>query len=243
VIGTSFIGLEAASALVQKGHEVTVVGRDKLPFHKQLGSEIAGALMKLHQVKGTRFRLGVEIADISAHGATVQEGVTRTLVPAGIVIMGVGVSPDLGFSHDLPIAQNGGGVRTDASLRAASSVWAAGDIASLNGSRIEHWRVAQQHGRLAALNMLNKGAEYEGVPFFWTYHFGKRVGYLGHATEWEETVIRGDLEAMEFIALLVRDSDVKAVVNCGFETQTAALAELMRGPLPLSRALQATQLD
>lgn len=228
VIGTSFIALEAASALVQKGLPVTVVGKDNLPFAGKFGAEVSCAVQALHESKGTNFRLGVEIVAISASGVTVRQGGRQELIAADLVIEGVGVQPELGFAHDLPLAPNGGGIAADESLCALEHVWVAGDIANVNGTRIEHWRLAQQHGQIAALSMLGRDAKYDGVPFFWTFHFGKRLGYLGHANEWDEIVTEGDIRAFAFVNLYVKDAVVKAVLTCGQDSKTALLAEVMR---------------
>jgi len=236
VIGTSFIGLEAASALIQKGLQVTVIGREELPFAKKFGKEVAEAVKALHESKGTRFRLGAEIVRIGVEGVTVREGSGDQLVAADLVVLGVGIEPELSFTHDLPLAVRGGGIRVDASLRAAGRVWVAGDIASVDGTRIEHWRLAQQHGRVVALAMLGQEAHYEGVPFFWTFHFGKRLGYLGHAEEWDQIVTDGDVAKLEFLNLYVQDGFVKAALSCGRDHQMAQLAERMRGRLTLAQA-------
>jgi NADPH-dependent 2,4-dienoyl-CoA reductase/sulfur reductase-like enzyme len=153
-----------------------------------------------------------------------------------MVIMGVGVSPDLEFEHDLPVSEEGG-IKTDNSLRAAEHVWVAGDIANVEGTRIEHWRVAQQHGRIAALGMLGQTSNYQGGPYFWTYHFGKRLGYLGHASEWDDTFVKGSLESLEFLVLYLKSLRVVAVLNCGCESLMAAVAEPMRGNLTLKDVL------
>jgi apoptosis-inducing factor 3 len=151
----------------------------------------------------------------------------------------VGVSPDLDFEHDLSVDEENGGIKTDASLSAADSVWVAGDIASVNGLRIEHWRVAQQHGRVAALAMTGTDSRYEGVPYFWTYHFGKRLGYLGHAEKWDQMFVQGDINSFKFLVFYVNGGFVESVLNCEFESQMAALAELMRGKPTLDEALHA----
>ncbi len=239
VLGTSFIGLEAASALTQKGLQVTVVGHEALPFAKKFGEEVALAVKALHESKGVRFRLDAEIVGITSPGVSVREAETEALVPADLVILGVGVEPELGFEHDLPLAAEGGGIATDATLRTAGRVWIAGDIANVDGTRIEHWRLAEQHGRVAALAMLGEPARYEGVPFFWTFHFGKRLGYLGQAKEWDEIVTRGDVAGLEFVAFYRKGGQVKAVLSCGRDSETAALAELMRGDSTLEAALAA----
>jgi NADPH-dependent 2,4-dienoyl-CoA reductase/sulfur reductase-like enzyme/nitrite reductase/ring-hydroxylating ferredoxin subunit len=239
IVGSSFIGLEAASALTQKGLQVTVVGSEKLSFAKKFGEEVARAVKALHESKGVRFRLGVEIVGITSAGVSVREAETEALAPGELVILGVGVEPELDFKHDLKLADEGGGIATDASLRAAGRVWVAGDIANVDGTRIEHWRLAEQHGRVAALAMLGEQARYEGVPFFWTFHFGKRLGYLGHAKEWDEIVTRGDVAGLEFVAFYGKGGRVKAVLSCGRDSETAALAELMRSEPTVEAALAA----
>ena len=237
IIGTSFIGLEAASALTEKGLHVTVAGPEPLPFAEKFGDDVAEALKVLHESKGTRFHLGVEIVGITEEAVQcVDKSTGRTTeVPADLVIFGVGVEPALGFEHDLVLAEKGG-VAVGADLRAAEEVWVAGDIANVNGTRIEHWRLAEQHGQLAAKQMLGEAAKYDGVPFFWTFHYGKRFGYVGHAGEWDEIHYDGSLEELTFLAYYVKQGKVAAILSCGRDTDTAMLAEVMRSQPTLADA-------
>ena len=230
IIGTSFIGLEAASALTQKGLHVTVIGPEPLPFAGKFGEKVAAVLKTFHESKGTRFRLGVDLLSITPTEVNVRDTHTRGplgAIPADLVLFGVGVTPELGFDHDLPLAVQGG-IAVNADLRAAEHVWIAGDIASVNGTRIEHWRLAQQHGMIAARQMLGNEPAYDGVPFFWTFHYGKRLGYLGHATEWDEIHYDGSVEELTFLAFYVKDDKVSAILSCGRDTDTARLAEVLR---------------
>ena len=104
-------------------------------------------------------------------------------------------------------------------LRAADKLFAGGDVAAfpLYGDRapirVEHWRVAQQHGRVAALNMMGRATFFDAVPYFWTIHFLKRLDYVGHATEWDDIIVDGDLQKPEFIALYVKAGRVDAVIG------------------------------
>ena len=107
-------------------------------------------------------------------------------------------------------------------------LYAAGDVAAfpLRGDgeaiRVEHWRVAEQHGRVAAVNMLGGALAYDSVPYFWTIHFLKRLDYVGHATDWDEVVIDGDLDEPEFTAFYVKDGRVAALAAWGRDRQAAA---------------------
>ena len=141
VIGTSFIGMEVASALVDRGMQVTVVGQDELPFAKQFGRRVGTAIRRLHEDRGVRFRLGGDVERIGPDTVILKGG---GVLAGGLVVAGVGVDPVVDYASGLEKAGDGG-LATDATLRVADNLWAAGDIASPAGwERIEHWRLAQQ---------------------------------------------------------------------------------------------------
>ena len=238
VIGTSFIAMEAASALAEREMSVTVVGRDAVPFANLLGDRVGAAIQALHESKGIAFRLraGVEAVE---DGAVLLASGER--LPTRLVLAGLGVEPVLDYAPGLPRAEDGG-LQADASLRVCDGIWAAGDIASVSGwPRIEHWRVAQQHGRIAALRMLGKEAAYEGVPFFWSAQAGKRLQMLGHASGWDDIAYDGDVEGFDFTAWYVKAGQVQATLICGRDRAASILSHAMRKPLTLaaSRALVA----
>jgi NADPH-dependent 2,4-dienoyl-CoA reductase/sulfur reductase-like enzyme len=116
-----------------------------------------------------------------------------------------------------------------------------GDCASFpfNGDqiRIEHWRVAQQHGRIAAANIAGTFSCYDAVPFFWTYHFGKRFEYIGHPRGWDRIHLDGDLSAQNFVALQVQNEYVVGIIACQRERMTAILIERMREPLTVAEGM------
>ena len=118
-------------------------------------------------------------------------------------------------------------------MRAAPALYVAGDSAAfpLRGDgpriRVEHWRVAEQQGRLAARNMLGNALRYDAVAVFWTIQYLKRLDYIGHAAKWDDIVIHGDLGKPEFIAYYVKDGRVAAALGWDRDTETAALVALM----------------
>ncbi len=233
VIGTSFIGMEAASALAERRMVVTVVGEASEPFAPLFGERVGAAIRTLHESKGVRFRLGTAVERVEPD-AVIVEGGER--LPASLVVAGLGVTPALDYAADLAIADDGGLV-TDAALLVAPGLWAAGDIASPAGwPRIEHWRLAQQHGRIAAMGMLGQAAAYEGVPFFWSAQGGKRLHSLGHASHWDEVEYDGDVEAFDFIAWYLKDGHVAGALICGRDRAAAILSDAMRRPLSLAAA-------
>jgi NADPH-dependent 2,4-dienoyl-CoA reductase/sulfur reductase-like enzyme/nitrite reductase/ring-hydroxylating ferredoxin subunit len=234
VLGASFIGMEVAASLRERGLEVTVVGKETSPFEKQLGALIGRVFVGLHRKRGVVFRLGQEIRALEG------DGNVRTVVlqngerlAADLVVVGFGVHPVTGYLRGVALNKDGG-VAVDATLKAADGLYAAGDIARfpLQGDgapvRVEHWRVAEQHGRVAALNMAGRNVRYDAVPVFWTIQYMKCLNYIGHASDWDDIIVHGDLEKPEFLAYYVKAGRVVAAAGLDRDRDTAALIELFR---------------
>ena len=251
VIGASFIGMEAASSLVSRGLDVTVVGREDVPFESVLGAEVGRAFQSAAESKGVTFRLGVSVEAIE----TSDDGLVVSLDASGaheadLVVVGIGVTPATEFLDGAPFRREDGGLVTDARLRLAERVWAAGDVAAYPEARlgetvrIEHWRLAQQHGRAAARNIAAalEGGEQEAftsVPFFWTGQFGLSLRYVGHAEDWDEVVVDGSIEDGAFIAYYVRGRSVLAAAAVGRDQDAAAFHLLLaRGEAPSADAVR-----
>ena len=224
VVGGSFIGLEAASALRQRDVPVTVISPHATPFEPVLGWRIAAMLRRLHEANGVAFRGRARVAAIEAGAVRLEDG---ERIPADLVLAGVGVRPATGFAASLGLAEDGG-LDTDAGMRVADGIFAAGDSARFpfgdGRIRVEHWRVAQQHARVAARNMLGGNARFEQPPFFWTYHYGKRIEVHGHPASFDRVEIEGDLDAQDFVGRIMRDDALVGLVGCGRDTELAGLA-------------------
>jgi apoptosis-inducing factor 3 len=232
ILGAGFIGMEVAASLRERGLDVTVIGREAVPFEKQLGREVGAAFISLHAKHGVIFRAASRAAALEGgpdvHAVRLENG---DRIPADLVVIGVGIAPATEYAETLLRAEDGSLV-VNAGLRIADGLYAAGDIARfpLRGDgapiRVEHWRVAQQHGRVAALNMLGRGMRYDAVPVFWTTQYLKRLDYVGYASEWDEIVLHGDPAKPEFIAYYVKDGQVAAAVGLDRDRDMAALIEL-----------------
>jgi len=234
VIGASFIGMEAAYSLTECGLSVTVVAPGSVPFEKTLGPEIGALFRRLHESHGVSFRLGASVKRLEGAGrverVVLEDGES---IAAEMVVVGIGVRPATAFLVGVPLDTDGG-VIVDSHLRAVEGLYAAGDIArfpdrrTCRRVRIEHWRTAQQQGRVAAHNMAGKEVEYEGVPFFWTRQFDAGLSYVGHAESWDEIIYQGDVAGHDFLAFYVKENRVLAVAGMNRDREMAAIEELMR---------------
>ena len=241
VIGASFIGLEAAASLRQRGLDVAVVAPDARPLERVLGPELGDFVRALHEEHGVRFHLGRKPAAIGQRDVTLDDG---TKLPAGLVVMGVGVRPRLELARAAGLAIDRGVVVDEMLRTSASDVYAAGDIARFPARggatwRIEHWVVAQQQGRTAARNMLGMREAYRSVPFFWSQHYDVPINYVGHAEGWDRIDVVGNLAARDglvayrsggrivAVATIYRDRDSLVAEDALARDDQAALERLL----------------
>ncbi|MGI4760046.1 MAG: FAD-dependent oxidoreductase [Janthinobacterium lividum] len=248
IIGSSFIGMEAASSLTSETRQVTVIAQEQVPFERVLGPEIGAMFQKLHESKGVKFEVEAEVTALLGEdgyvtGVQLKSGHT---VPADAVVLGVGVRPATEFLKEAFTLEKDGGLAVDAFLQAADNVYAAGDIARFplaptgQPTRIEHWRVAQQHGQAAARNMLGQRQAFTAAPFFWTQQYGKSLRYAGHAERWDEIIYQGDVAQQDFLAFYVLENRLVAAAGMNHDADMIYIAELLgTGALPAPAAVRA----
>ena len=196
VLGTSFIGLEVAASLRTRGLEVHVVGRERTPMERTLGSEVGTLLREVHAAHGVQFQFGVTVQGVEGRRFTLSDG---TALEADFMVAGIGVSPNVELARRAGLAIDRGVVVDRYLETTASGVFAAGDIArwpaypSRDPIRVEHWVVAERQGAAAARNILGYRESFDAVPFFWSQHYDLTINYVGHADRWDSVSIDGEL--------------------------------------------------
>ncbi len=223
VIGFGWIGMEVAATARTLGNEVTVLGRGTIPLANAIGNELGLVFADLHQENGVVLRGSVAVesiagADGRVTGVMIDGGET---VPADVVVIGVGATPNVELAASAGLAVDDG-VLVSASLQTSDpDVFAAGDIANayhpVLGQRLrsEHWANALNTGAAVARSMLGQELSYDAIPYFYTDQFDLGMEYSGYGTlaANADVVYRGDLDAREFIAFWVADGAVVAGMN------------------------------
>jgi NADPH-dependent 2,4-dienoyl-CoA reductase/sulfur reductase-like enzyme len=216
VIGASFIGLEVAAALRARKIEVHVVAPEKRPMERVLGPEMGDFIRALHEEHGVVFHLEDTVVAIEGQRATLKSG---GVLEAGLVVVGIGVRPRLALAEQAGLALDRGILVSAFLETSVTDIYAAGDIArwpdrhSDENIRVEHWVVAQRQGQTAALNMLGQREKFDAVPFFWSQHYDVPINYVGHAEQWDEVSIDGDIQAKDCLLKYKRKGRVLAVAS------------------------------
>ena len=216
VIGASFIGLEVAAALRARKIEVHVVARRRRPMERVLGPEMGDFIRALHVENGIVFHFEDTVVGIEGQRSTLKSG---DVIEAELVVVGIGVRPRLALAEQAGLALDRGILLNAFLETSVPDIYAAGDIArwpdphSDGTIRVEHWVVAQRQGQTAALNMLGQRARFDSVPFFWSEHYDVPINYVGHAEQWDEIVIDGDIMAKDCLLTYKRKGRLLAVAS------------------------------
>ena len=262
IIGTGFIGMEVASALAQAGTtaSITIIGQDHRVMGNIVSETVNNALIKLHEENGIQFVFDasvteiveVEKADETSDSNFSQVGAIKLAngeqVDADIVILGTGVAPRIELFEEVNAPD---GVQVDEHLQLREGVYALGDIAKASGQmgrmRIEHWRVALQHGLVTAAAILNDDnvdSLEARIPFFWTMQYGKSLRYSGHAATPDHNILFGSPDTLDYIEYYFdddgEDTRASAASTLGRDKELVAFSELLRrGHAPTRAQLKA----
>lgn len=187
VVGSGFIGCEAAASLAMRGADVKMATLEELPQSGRLGREVAGRIAGWLGDLGVEILAGAELCEISNAGDRAARarlsGGEEVVADRVVLALGVGRNDDLAEAVGLTVDD---GIEVDASMRTADPrVLAAGDVAfAFNPSagrrlRVEHWGEALNMGLVAGLTMAGAKADWAAAPGFWSTIGEQTIKYVG----------------------------------------------------------------
>ncbi len=237
VIGGGWIGLEVAAAARTSDVDVVVLERDGLPLGRVLGAEVAGFFTEVHRDHGVDVRVGAVPTRVIGEGGSVSgvELADGQVVPADLVVVGIGVLPNAELAQAAGL-QVSDGIVVDAHLRTADpDIYAAGDVASAfhpilgRRVRVEHWANAQNQGPAAAACMLGGEATFSDLPFFYTDQYEVGMEYVGDVgpNGYDAVVTRGEVSPSGFVACWLAGGRVTAGMHVNVWDATDQLRELI----------------
>lgn len=245
IIGAGWIGLEVASAAHHAGRRVTLLETAALPMVRVLGPELGQYFADLHRAHGVDLRLGVTVEQlIGEHGhVTAVRLADGTEIPADVVIVGVGITPNVDLAKDAGLEVDNG-IVVDAHLRSSvPDVYAAGDAANAfhpvlqRQLRVEHWANARYQPAVAAQSMLGRTASYDRLPFFYSDQYDIGLEYVGYAgpEDYDTVLVRGDMTSNQFVAFWISGQRVLAGMHVNTWGVTEDIEAIVRSQRDVDR--------
>jgi 3-phenylpropionate/trans-cinnamate dioxygenase ferredoxin reductase subunit len=222
LVGAGFIGAEVAASARQLGKEVLMLEAAPVPLSRALGEEVGEIYAGIHRAKWVDLRTGAKIERWHSEAKHVV-GVSLTkgkIEEVDVVLLAVGIDPNLDVPAVLDLPIEGTGVRVDEGLMAAEGVYCAGDIALHHHPvlgreiRVEHWEVAKGQGRGVAAAIVAGGpTPYTKLPYFWSDQYDVSLEYRGNAAGDDRAVWRGDRKKLTFSVFYIRDGLIDGVLS------------------------------
>jgi 3-phenylpropionate/trans-cinnamate dioxygenase ferredoxin reductase component len=225
LIGGSYISTEVAASLTwAHGVKCSIVMLENVTHEHSYGAKVGGFFQRVLEDHGVEVYGGQELERFEGSDGRVRKVVTKSgfELECDAVVIGAGVIPDttLAAQAGLELGE-AGGVKCSSGLESSvPGIFAAGDICEYDSPvhgrpmRIEHWDVAFNQGKTAALNMLGRGVEHDVVPYFfsdladWSW-----MEYVGPGSG--DTVVRGSLDDGDFTAFYLDAGRVTAALTVG----------------------------
>jgi 3-phenylpropionate/trans-cinnamate dioxygenase ferredoxin reductase subunit len=219
IVGMGFIGCEVAASLTQLGVQVTAFVSGRAPLEKVLGAEVGALVGAFHQQNGVKLLAGERVVAFEGTDrVTAVVTASGARVACDFAVAGVGIVPEVPAVTGSSVEQANGILADELCRTSAADVFAAGDVANhlhplFGRIRVEHFNNAEKQGAAAARSMLGSDARYDYVHTFWSDQYDHKIEYAGHATEWDDFVIRGSLADGRLVGIYLLDGLVQAAVG------------------------------
>jgi 3-phenylpropionate/trans-cinnamate dioxygenase ferredoxin reductase subunit len=221
VIGGGYVGLEVAAVARKAGLNVTVIETQERILQRVTTPEMSDYYHQLHTERGVNIMLNVAVTGFEGengdHGSVSKVLCGDLAVEADIVVIGVGILPNIEIAEEAGLKCDNGIVVDDHGQTSNPDIYAAGDCANhpnhlLNRRlRLESVPNAIEQARVACINLLGGDVEYASIPWFWSDQYELKLQMVGFSSDGEESVVRGDKSTNKFAVFYLKEGRVVAV--------------------------------
>jgi 3-phenylpropionate/trans-cinnamate dioxygenase ferredoxin reductase subunit len=219
VVGMGFIGCEVAASLRQLEVGVTTVFPGQAPLENVLGPDVGAAMAAIHRDNDVELLAGARLAAFEGtervEAALTDDG---TRVPCDFVVAGVGIDPVVPAFVGASVEVDNGVLVDARCCTSEPDVYAAGDVANhlhplFGRVRVEHYNNGEKQGRAAGRSLLGSDEPYDYVHTFWSDQYEHKLEYVGHATRWDQFVVRGSLAERRLLGFYLGEGRLLAAVG------------------------------
>lgn len=217
IVGGGYIGLEVASVAVVAGLEVNVLEMEDRILQRVTTPEMSNFYHHLHTSRGVEIHVNTGCSGFAGSGAVERVLCGDKTIDADLVIVGIGIVPNIELAADAGLNCENGIVVDDHCRTSDENIYAAGDCTNhpnpiLNRRlRLESVPNAMDQARTATANMLGGDKIYAAVPWFWSDQYELKLQMVGFSSDGDTQVVRGDMAANQFAVFYLKDGAVVAV--------------------------------
>lgn len=239
IIGGGYIGLETAASLRKQGLAVIVLEAMPRILQRVTAPELSTFYKRIHSEEGVAIRENVIASEIkeAGEGLAVLTSCDRTFL-ADMVIIGIGVIPNVELAEAAGL-MIGNGVEVNEFCQTSDpDIYAAGDVTwHYNPIYDRHVRLesvpnATEQGKVIAAHITGKGKPYNSLPWFWSDQFDLKLQIAGLSTDFDDVIIRGDIENSRSFAAFYFKGDQFIAVDA-----VNAPREFMFGKMSLTKGI------
>ena len=242
VIGGGFIGLEVAAVARTLGKAVTVIEAQDRLMPRVVAPIVSAYYLTLHETRGVKVRQNQQVQRIESSAAALQVITTDETHAADLVIVGIGVMPNMELAALAGLTCAGGIVVDEFARTSDAEIVAAGDCTFhrnilLNTSqRLESVQNAVDQAKIAAGTLLDAPVAYAQLPWFWSDQYEVSLQMAGLSTGYDDVVVRGALEDGKFSVFYFAGERVVAVDSINRPAEHMAARRLLAAGGTVSRA-------
>lgn len=254
-IGGGFISLEIAAIARTLGVEVTLLEKMPSILDRVLEKDVAERIEVFHREKGVEFRTNVDIEAFvteaetsngsSAKKVTAVKLVDGELIPADVVVIGIGIIPNTELAEDAGLEVNNGIIVNEFCETGDTAIYACGDITNHFNPifnvmrRLENWQNAQNQAAAVAQVMCGKRVAYEDVPWFWSDQYDMNLQMAGIIEGYDTVVVRTNVTTNAFSKVYLRDDQIIGAVSINAQNDIMAARKLIQKKASMDTALLA----
>jgi 3-phenylpropionate/trans-cinnamate dioxygenase ferredoxin reductase subunit len=217
VVGAGYVGLEAAASARHLGIDVTVLEMADRPLNRVVAPLLSDFYLRRHEREGVRIHCGASVTAFEGDGRVRAVVCGDEAYPADLVIVGVGILPDVSLAAAAGIRCENGVWVDEQCQTSDPNIWAAGDCTNHPSVRygrrvrLESVDNAVEQGRVSAVNMSGGQARHEHVPWFWSDQYDIKLQIAGLSQGYDQAVLRGNPESGSFALYYLAQGELLAV--------------------------------
>ncbi|MDO8414965.1 MAG: FAD-dependent oxidoreductase [Agitococcus sp.] len=218
IIGGGYIGLETAAALRKQGMDVVVLEMADRILQRVTAPELSEFYTRIHREEGVKIHTGISVSAIVGDGRVEKVICSNGAeFPADVVIIGVGVLPNVELAQEAGIEVDNGIIVDEFCRTNDAHIVAAGDCANHFNAiygrrmRLESVPNASEQGKTAAASLCGLTKAYKSLPWFWSDQYDLKLQIAGLSQGYDQVVVRGDkLASRSFAAFYFKDGHLIA---------------------------------